>query len=503
MIARRLGRSVVLIERGHHPRFAIGESTTPLSNLLLESLSVRHQLPRLPALCKWGSWQREHRELAAGLKRGFTFLHHQFDEEGGAEPRPLRELLVAASPTDAIADTHWYRPDVDHFFQREAVATGVEYHDNVELGSVDFSGPTVRLSGTRQGKPLSFEARFVIDASGPRGFLHKQLGFQEAEIPCVAPSQALFSHFTGVRRWDELTPSEPGIPFAPDDAALHHVFPGGWMWVLRFNNGITSAGVSVLPDLAAELRLSDGAPAWDRILQRLPAVARQFKEARAIREFTHLPRMPFHSRIVPGVRWALLPSATGFVDPLLSSGFTLTLLGIERLATLLAKPGFPDREELAVFALETDRDLLAAGRMIGALQSHYGRPEEFSRLLMLYFAAASFSETARRLGRPHLAPGFLLRGHPEFGPASASLLQEASLQPGIAAGAAFFERIQKTVGPVNVGGWFEAGRTRWHPVETGPLFQAARRLESTEDEIDELLARAGFPEALRKRGSGP
>jgi FADH2 O2-dependent halogenase len=35
IIARRLGRSVVLIERGKHPRFAIGESSTPLANLLL------------------------------------------------------------------------------------------------------------------------------------------------------------------------------------------------------------------------------------------------------------------------------------------------------------------------------------------------------------------------------------------------------------------------------------------------------------------------------------
>ncbi|MBL8208921.1 MAG: NAD(P)-binding protein [Blastocatellia bacterium] len=31
MIARRLGLSVMLIERGSHPRFAIGESTSPLN----------------------------------------------------------------------------------------------------------------------------------------------------------------------------------------------------------------------------------------------------------------------------------------------------------------------------------------------------------------------------------------------------------------------------------------------------------------------------------------
>ncbi len=39
MIAQRLGLRVILLERGHHPRFAIGESSTPLSNLLLEELA--------------------------------------------------------------------------------------------------------------------------------------------------------------------------------------------------------------------------------------------------------------------------------------------------------------------------------------------------------------------------------------------------------------------------------------------------------------------------------
>src|SRR6266576_970121 len=77
MIARRLGRSVVLIERGRHPRFAIGESSTPLANLLLEEVAREYRLDALLPLTKWGTWQTTHPELACGLKRGFTFYHHQ------------------------------------------------------------------------------------------------------------------------------------------------------------------------------------------------------------------------------------------------------------------------------------------------------------------------------------------------------------------------------------------------------------------------------------------
>src|SRR5881396_1083161 len=98
MIAHRLGFSTVLIERGRHPRFAIGESSTPLANLLLEELARRYELPALLPLTKWGPWQKAHPEIACGLKRGFTFFHHSF---GNAwKPRADRgnELLVAASP---------------------------------------------------------------------------------------------------------------------------------------------------------------------------------------------------------------------------------------------------------------------------------------------------------------------------------------------------------------------------------------------------------------------
>src|SRR5687767_1329154 len=77
MIARKLGRSAVLLEKGKHPRFAIGESSTPLANLILEELSERYDLPVIRPLTKWGTWQQTHPEIACGLKRGFTFFHHQ------------------------------------------------------------------------------------------------------------------------------------------------------------------------------------------------------------------------------------------------------------------------------------------------------------------------------------------------------------------------------------------------------------------------------------------
>src|SRR5689334_14043166 len=120
MALRQRGRSVLLVERGRHPRFAIGESSTPLANLLIEELADRYALPRLRPLSKWGTWRRTYPDIACGLKRGFSFFHHEIGRPFRDSIAHDHQLLVAASPHDAIADTHWYRQEVDHFLVQEA-----------------------------------------------------------------------------------------------------------------------------------------------------------------------------------------------------------------------------------------------------------------------------------------------------------------------------------------------------------------------------------------------
>src|SRR3982074_647391 len=81
-----LGWDVVLLERGTHPRFAIGESSTPLANLPLERLGLRYGLADCYDLSMHGRWIEHFPELRRGLKRGFTFYRHHpgqpFDNRG-------------------------------------------------------------------------------------------------------------------------------------------------------------------------------------------------------------------------------------------------------------------------------------------------------------------------------------------------------------------------------------------------------------------------------------
>ena len=133
MSAHQLGFSTVLIERGRHPRFAIGESSTPLANLLLEEIADDFDLPFLRPLSKWGTWQKQLPQIACGLKRGFTFYQHEFDRSFAPDAERRRQLLVGASPNEEVADTHWYRPDFDQNLVQHAQTLGVTYWDETCL----------------------------------------------------------------------------------------------------------------------------------------------------------------------------------------------------------------------------------------------------------------------------------------------------------------------------------------------------------------------------------
>lgn len=495
MIARKLGRSVTLLEKSKHPRFAIGESSTPLANLILEELAERYDLPSVRPLAKWGTWQEQHPQIACGLKRGFTFFHHSFGQPFTDDDTHRHQLLVAASPNDRIADTHWYRPDFDAFLAREAQRLGATYADEADLWGVDVSGKRPVIQGRHRGQRLEIHCDLVLDASGPRGFLHRALELPEVPLRNLPPTQALYSHFQGVKRWTETHSDMAGAPYPPDDAAVHHVFEGGWIWMLRFNNGVTSAGVAATTKLANELKFGEGEPAWQRLLQRLPSVQAQFVGATTTVPFIHSKQLSFLSGDAAGQNWALLPSAAGFIDPLLSTGFPLTLLGIERVARILEtqwqRNGFASA--LLQYSMQTTMELATTESLVGALYANLHDFEVFSSLTLLYFAAASFTETARRLGKPQLAgETFLLGEHPHFGPLLRQCLHIAQLKPTGAVRAALLHNIHKAIAPINLPSLGSAERRNWYPALASDLLAAAPKLNVTRGDVEEMLRRCGM-----------
>ncbi len=461
------GHRVVLIERGAHPRFAIGESTTPLANLALERLARRYGMADCYDLAAHGRWLARYPELMRGLKRGFTFYRHHPGEPFADRGLNSERLLVAASPSDAIADSHWLRADVDHHFVREAIAAGVDYRDHVEDTSAELDRHRVD---------------FVIDASGPGGFLARELSIPSGLARTQTRSALVFSHFKDVRPMADVVPGLPDGPYPDDCAAMHHVIDGGWMYSLRFDNGVVSAGFALSPrGLAAvtAARTPDATRLWRDLLGRYPTIGAAFADAKAVMPLGFRSRIQHRLTRAAGPRWVLMPHAYAFVDPLFSTGIAWSLRAIERLA-LCFEDGLPDPKALRryerLLGAEADQiDRLVAGAY--EAMDHFAL---FAAQALIYFATMSFAEARQRLVEADPWSGFLGVGDPVLGPLPRESLRR--LRRGPKRGD--FERwVAAAIAPRNIAGFADPAAHNLYPVDLDVLVDRHALLGLSREEI--------------------
>jgi tetracycline 7-halogenase / FADH2 O2-dependent halogenase len=500
-----LGYDVVLLERGTHPRFAIGESSTPLANLSLERIGVRYGLADCYQLATHGRWLANFPELRRGLKRGFTFYRHHPDEAFANRGFDSERLLVAASPHDALSDTHWLRADVDHHFVREAIAAGVDYRDRVDLTRSEIASDSVRVSGSRNGNAFDLRANFLIDASGPGGFLARQLSIPSGLEQTETRSAIVFSHFDGVRLMNDVIPGMPAGPYPDDWAAVHHLIDEGWMYSLRFDHGVTSAGFLLTPRGITSLKSSDTSDAealWRALLQRYPTLASAFADATPLMPIAFRPAIQQRLTRAAGKRWALMPHAYAFVDPLFSTGIGWSLRAVERLALAFESARhdrrLPDPEVLtrydAALSAEADQiDLVVAGAY--EAMTHF---DLFAAQAMLYFGTVSFAEASQRLAPEESVAwkGFLGVGDPVLEPlARESLrrLRQITKRRGEVGipdeRRRFAEWIAQAIARRNIAGLADPERRNLYPVDFDALIERHALVGMSRDQLIAALPR--------------
>jgi FADH2 O2-dependent halogenase len=410
----------VLIDRAVHPRFAIGESSTPNADLVLLEIAREYDLPRFAPLAKYGTWKRTYPEIVCGLKRGFSYFHHRAGQAFRADRSHSTELLVTASASDERSDTHWLRADVDGFFAREAQAAGVPLLENTTV-TLEPWGQDWRLAGQqRMGsdseQPVDVRAKFVIDGTGEFGLVPRTLGIASRADSLHTHSRTVFAHFTDLELWHNVVQDCGGTvadhPFCCDHAALHQVFDDGWMYQLRFDNGVTSAGF-VLD--AAECPLNESISIqdeWNLLLARYPTIARQFTGTAVVAPAGGIARSRRLQRRLAraaGENWALLPHTFGFIDPLHSTGIAQSLAGIQRLVPTLRdhwqKPTLS--AQLASYEAVLSRELALIDKLVSGCFLARRNFRLFTAFAMLYFAAATTSEHRRATGQLPRGAAFL------------------------------------------------------------------------------------------------
>jgi FADH2 O2-dependent halogenase len=115
-ILAKQGVSVVIIEEDVHPRFAVGESTTPHTSLLISLLAERLGMPEIEHIA-YPERLPKHVCTTSGLKRFFGFVY----QRPGQPYDPREGFQIGTNSKD---ENHWFRQDIDAYLFHLAVKYG-------------------------------------------------------------------------------------------------------------------------------------------------------------------------------------------------------------------------------------------------------------------------------------------------------------------------------------------------------------------------------------------
>jgi FADH2 O2-dependent halogenase len=334
-ILARHGLKVLLLDSEAHPRFAIGEATTPDTNLRLKLLSVKYDLPEIDHLSAFEPL-RDNVSPACGVKRAFSFLYHR----DGQEQQPLESQQYPTLAPPMGADCHFFRQDTDAYMLTVALKYGARVRQQTRVAEIDLGEDEVSVT-TQKGE--TFKAAYLVDATGMRSVLAEKLKLREDQVGRFRTnSRAIYTHMVGVKPYDQVgaPKSVHGHKYPLSQSTLHHIFEGGWFWVIPFNNHkestnpLCSVGLVLNREIHPETGMDAEEEFWSHV-RRFPHMVKQFEGAQAIRNWISTGRLQYGSKTITGRRYCLLSHAGFFIDPLYSSGLALTTATVDLLARML------------------------------------------------------------------------------------------------------------------------------------------------------------------------
>ncbi len=317
LILQRAGLSVVLIDQGTHPRFALGESTLPPTSYWMTLLAERWNVPELHTI-SIASKINEKVAPTSGVKKNFGFVYHR---EGAASQDRAWQAPIIEVADGSAGESHLFRQDVNAYLFYAALSAGVEGLSDTRTTEVEYLDEGIRLKTSRG----HVDAKFLVDASGYRSVLSEQLGLRETPSSLKSQTRAVFTHMVNVQPYDERWgASKPTYPW--HQGTLHHFFDGGWIWVIPFDNHSKSKNRLCSVGLNLDMRKYPYSPElsaedeWQQFMERFPSFGWQFANAKAVRPWIKSHRLQYSNHTGIGPRYWVTPHAYGTVNALYSRG---------------------------------------------------------------------------------------------------------------------------------------------------------------------------------------
>jgi flavin-dependent dehydrogenase len=335
------GRRVVLCERARHPRFHLGESLLPQSLPVLERVGVLDEVRQ-----------------RFMTKRGARFV------DGSDEGRTVRYAFADAFQTRWDHAFQVPRDEFDALLFRRAGECGAELHEACEVTRVAIErGKAVGVETAGELGTRSFEARFVVDATGRDSMISRSI--QPVDRIPGLDRTALFTQVRG--SWRDSGDRSGDIQIVVFGQAPEL----GWLWLIPFADDRTSVGAVVSTEWLRARTSRRPEDLFDAALEHAPVVARWLASSERLFAPRATADFSFRVRTVRGSGWLALGDATGFIDPLFSTGAHLAMVGAVRAADAIDAALAADDVSAERFAAWEREMREGAELFIGAVQAFY------------------------------------------------------------------------------------------------------------------------------------
>ncbi|HTH74239.1 MAG TPA: NAD(P)/FAD-dependent oxidoreductase [Trinickia sp.] len=301
----RAGKSVLVLERQHFPRFSIGESLLPQSMAYLEEAGM------LQAVVEAGFQYKNGASFVHGEKASSYDFRDKHSEGWGTTYQVERAVF-------------------DQLLIRRAADQGVQVRFGHTVRSMRTGHEPALEVEDEKGNAYRVAARFVLDASGFGRVLPRLLGL---ETPSHMPARAaLFSHV------------QDALPAGSTDrdkicVAVHPERRDVWYWMIPLAGGRTSVGCVAeaafldVPETQREAKLRE-------LIRAEPTIGRLLGDAPFLMPVNRIAGYSTNVERLHGPGFALLGNAGEFLDPVFSSGVTIALRSAHLAAqTLLRQLG--------------------------------------------------------------------------------------------------------------------------------------------------------------------
>jgi FADH2-dependent halogenase len=335
----RSGRRVLLLEKEQFPRFHIGESLLPYNRRIFADLGL---LPKLEAA-------RLIRKQGAQFHSGTGLRSAQFVFRNGHFTREHEAFQVERAP-------------FDHLLLEHARSQGVEAREGWSVTRSTLTHGRRQVQARDPNDQLhAFDVDFVIDATGRANLTGNQSG-QRVLHPRLRKI-AVFGHFQGVTRDSGPTAGDTIIVRRSDR----------WFWLIPISPEKTSVGC-ILDQAAYSADGRSPAEIFESSWRGSRAMINRMQDAKLLGAIQTTNDFSYRNRRFVDERLVRVGDATGFLDPIFSSGVYLAM-HTGQLAAQTILPALEarhnGRSQLAAYERSVHATLRPYWRMV---ESYYTQP---------------------------------------------------------------------------------------------------------------------------------